>query len=41
VVPFDLAWEVDKCDGGDKYRKLYLKVRPPNVDPKAPENIVD
>ena len=41
VTTFDDAKELDIHYGGDKYRELYLEVRPPNVDPSAPENIVD
>ena len=39
VRPFELAEKLDKQFGGVKYREMYMKVRPPHVDPKADKNI--
>lgn len=41
VVPFDWAKWLDRHFGGDKYRRLYIEVRPPNTAPNAPENIIN
>ena len=41
VIPFDLAWKLDKYYGGDTYRKKYREVRPPNVSKFAPKNVVE
>jgi hypothetical protein len=41
VEPFNWAWTLDKQRGGDKFRKMYLEVRPPLKSPTAPDNIVD
>ncbi|GIW85436.1 MAG: hypothetical protein KatS3mg107_1096 [Gemmataceae bacterium] len=41
VTPFDLARDLDKHFGGDKFRRLYLEVRPPMKSKTAPDNIVD
>jgi len=41
VEPFDWAWSLDKHYGGDKYRQMYIEVRPPNVAKDAPKNIVN
>jgi hypothetical protein len=41
VVPFDWAAQLDRHYGGDKFRKMYLEVRPPNTAKTAAPNIVD
>lgn len=35
VIPFDWAYDLDKHYGGYKYRKMYMKVRPPNAGAKS------
>jgi uncharacterized protein RhaS with RHS repeats len=41
VIPFDQAWELDRHFGVDKYRRMYIEVRPPNTAKDAPENFVN
>jgi len=41
VDPFRWARTLDSHYGGDRFRRLYLEVRPPHRGVGAPENVVD
>jgi hypothetical protein len=41
VEPFNQAYALDQYYGGDKFRRMYIEVRPPNTSKKARPNPVD